>query len=109
MNSESISMKQLNERLPKLGKDEIVLDVRSRDEYTQAHVPGSRNIPHDQVAAHADELKRYARVYIHCQLGRRAQMAVAALSQKGLTNLVCIADGGMADWLSAGYPVQKGD
>ena len=104
---ERISMKDLNERLEHLGNDEIVLDVRTPEEYAEGHVPGSRNLNHDQVGSIAEELKQYKRVYIHCRSGARAQVAYGALLQKGLTNLVCIADGGIMDWLSAGYPVEK--
>ncbi len=103
-----ISMKALHERLSKLGKSEVVLDVRGRDEYAEGHVPGSLNIPHDEVAGHADELKKYERVYIHCRSGKRAQLAFAELVQQGLNNLICVSDGGMADWISAGYEVAKG-
>lgn len=108
MSTPHISMKALHERMSQLGKSEIVLDVRGPDEYAEAHVPGSLNIPHDQVASHAAKLKGYERVYIHCRSGKRAQIALAELEKQGLSNLVCISDGGMMDWVAAGYETVKG-
>ncbi len=106
MPSPQISMKDLREKLRQLGSDEIVLDVRGPGEFASGHVPGSRNIPHDQVAAHLDELRGYRRIYIHCRSGKRAQMASETLTRAGLENLVCIAGSGMDDWLASGFPTE---
>lgn len=108
MSKETVTMKVLHDRLANIGKKEMVLDVRGRDEYADGHVPRSINIPHDEVAQHASELKQYDRVYIHCRSGKRAQLAFADLEKQGLKNLVCISDGGMANWIEAGYETVKG-
>lgn len=105
---QTITMNELNERLGKLGKSELILDVREPDEYREAHVPGSRNIPLAEVGQHASELAKFERVYIHCRSGKRAQVAFAELESKGLKNLVCIAGGGMMDWVSAGFKFEQG-
>ena len=107
--SESISMLQLRDKLPTLGKNEVVLDVRGRDEFAEAHIKGALNIPHDEVGIHAAELKRYDKIYIHCRSGKRSQLATAELLKHGLTNLVCISDGGMMNWVEAGYETVKGN
>lgn len=104
----SINVNSLHDRVKELGKREVVLDVRGREEYAEAHVPGSINIPHDEVTQHAEKLKTYERIYIHCQAGRRAQLAYSELEKLGLRNLICITGGGMADWIAAGYEVEKG-
>lgn len=100
-------MTDLKNKLGKLSSDELILDVRSADEYKGGHVPGSRNIPHDQVAAHIAELKKFKHVYIHCQAGGRAGRAAATLAKEGLTNIVCISSSGMGEWISMGFPVEK--
>ena len=107
MNETQISMNDLFKKLDQLGPDEIVLDVRSADEFRSGHVPGSKNIPHEQVKSHAEELKRYAKIYVHCQAGKRAAMAVSELQKVGLSNLICIVASGMGDWIAAGYPTEK--
>ena len=106
--SANVSMHDLNKLVGHLGNGEIVLDVRSPEEYADGHIAGAKNIPHDQVVSHADELKKYKKIYVHCMRGGRAGMAFEALKAKGLTNLVCISSGGMADWMSAGYPTKRG-
>lgn len=105
--STRITMKELHERLGKLGKNEIILDVRGPDEYAEGHVPGSINISHEEVGTRAGELKRFEKIYIHCRSGKRAQIAMAELEKHGFKNLVCIADGGMLDWAAAGYEIVR--
>jgi rhodanese-related sulfurtransferase len=90
-----------------LTKDEAILDVREISEYIQGHVPGSINVPLSIIASKAEDLKRYKTLYVHCQAGRRSQMAVKTLETMGLNNMVCISDGGFADWAMAGYPVER--
>lgn len=104
----SISMTELFAKHTLLQPNELILDVRSPDEFAASHVPGAKNIPHDQVEKHALEFKKYDRVYIHCQLGKRAQMAHETLARAGLKNLVLVKDSGMADWLKSGHPVKIG-
>lgn len=101
------TMHDLHAGLSTLGKNDLILDVRSREEFAEGHIAGAKNIPHDEVAPHASELKGYDRVIIHCMRGGRATMAYQALSQAGLKNLVCIGTSGMGDWLAAGYPVTR--
>ena len=102
------TMKQLHDRLSKLREREIVLDVRTREEFAGGHVPGSINIPHDEVTDRSAELKEYERIYLHCKAGKRAQFAAGALEGKGFTNLVCVSDGGFDDWVAAGYESESG-
>jgi phage shock protein E len=90
-----------------LGPGEVILDVRRPDEYAEAHIKGSINIPVDEVAQKIEELKKYSKIYIHCKRGGRAQTAFQTLSQMGLTNLVCVHDAGMDKWLECGHPVEK--
>jgi rhodanese-related sulfurtransferase len=103
----TISMKDLKEKLGHLAQDELILDVRSPEEFALGHVPGSRNIPHGNVGRFADELRKYRNVYVHCQAGGRAMIAFQELKRLGLDNLVCIASGGMGDWVAAGFPIER--
>ena len=87
-----------------LKNNELILDVRSPLEFAQGHVTGAKNIPVDRVMNHAEELKKYDSLYVYCAAGMRSQAACQILSTLGLTNLVCIDDGGYADWEEAGFP-----
>lgn len=103
----NITMKDLKQKLGTLEEGEVILDVRSADEYRSGHVPGSKNIPHDQVDKHAAELGKFKRVYVHCQMGGRAGKAADILARLGLQNIVCVSGSGMGEWISLGYPVEK--
>lgn len=102
-----ITMKELHEKLGSLGPKDKIIDVRSPEEYKDGHVPGSKNIPHTEVTKFIDELRGFENVYIHCQMGGRAQRAASALEKAGLQNIVCVSISGMGDWISLGYPIQK--
>ena len=103
-----ISMDDLNGKLNSIGKDELILDVRTPEEFAEGHIAGARNIDHESVLDHLEELKRFKTVYVHCRSGGRAGRAVQALQNAGLTNLVCIGSSGMLHWVAAGYPVVTG-
>jgi rhodanese-related sulfurtransferase len=103
----TLSMDQLHEKLKNLGKDELILDVRTDEEYADGHVPGARNIPFDEVAPHVKELGRYRNVYLYCRSGSRVRFACQELGQLGLSNLAGVVSGGMPDWIAAGYPTEK--
>lgn len=105
---EDFSMDDLHKVWQSLPDNELIVDNRSPEEYEIGHVPGSRNIPFGTELQHVDELKQYARVYLHCRSGRRAQTAFTNLSIVGLNNLVCIGHSGMPNWVLAGYPVETG-
>ena len=104
---ENISMQDLYGHMDKLGSEEIVLDVRTPDEYASGHVPGSINIPVDELESRSEELKKYSKIFVHCRMGGRAQKAASYLESAGFDNLVCIAGNGMQAWIEEGFPVEK--
>jgi rhodanese-related sulfurtransferase len=100
-----MTVTELSSLLPAAGAR--LLDVRTPSEFEHAHVAGAYNVPLDQLREHAGEL-RHARgdVVLICQSGRRAQQAEQLLRERGMAN-VHVLDGGMAQWLSHGLPVQR--
>lgn len=103
----TISMEELYGKYEKLEGDELILDVRTPEEFNEGHVPGSRNITHTDVTAHAKELAKYKKVYVYCRSGGRVQMACFELLNQGLDNLVGVISGGMPNWIASGHPVEK--
>ncbi len=75
----------------------ILLDVRTPQEYAEGHIPGSRNIPLQEldrtvkIANHKD-----TPLFVHCLSGGRSRQAAAVLKQMGYTNVTNI--GGIADY-----------
>jgi rhodanese-related sulfurtransferase len=108
MSNTVMTLKEFHERHLTIGTKDVILDVRNPDEYAEARIKGSVNIPLPQIAQRASELKKYDHIYIHCKKGGRAQSAFQLLSGAGLDNLVCIHDAGMDLWISEGYEVERG-
>lgn len=100
-------MEKLNQDIAKLTESEVILDVRSKEEFNEGHVPGALNIPHDEVQNHLEELKKYSTIFVHCQKGGRAKLASETLDNLGLKNIACIDDSGMQHWIESSFPVEK--
>jgi phage shock protein E len=104
MSNVQLTLQEFHEQHLQLGKNDVILDVRNPDEFKEAHIKGALNFPLPEVAQHAEELKKYDHVFIHCKRGGRAKSAFDILAGSGLNNLVCISDAGMDMWIEKGFP-----
>ncbi|MBE7559150.1 FAD-dependent oxidoreductase [bacterium] len=75
----------------------LILDVRTPGEVERGHVPGSVNIPLDELAERLSELPRGRDIRVHCGVGARSHLATRLLREAGLSarNL----SGGFASYL----------
>jgi rhodanese-related sulfurtransferase len=104
---ETISIDDLHEKIAELGDNDLILDVRSPEEFSSGHIKGARNEGHETVTGIVEELKSYDTVYVHCKMGGRANMASETLVGAGLTNIVCVGNGGMERWGEMGWPIER--
>ena len=104
---QNIHMNDLKDIYQNLAPGEIILDVRTPEEFNEGHLSGAINISHDQVKEHSEELKKYSKLYVHCRSGRRVQLAGLDLMEAGIQNLVLITDSGIEDWKEAGLPLSR--
>ncbi len=104
---EDFTMDDLHRAWEQLGDNELIIDNRTPEEYAEGHVPGSINLPFGEEARHVDTIKKYAKAYIYCRSGRRAQTALTNLALAGIDNVTCVSHTGMPDWVKAGYDVEK--
>lgn len=109
MSNIKITLKEFHDRHMKLGKNDVILDVRNPDEYQEAHIKGALNIPLPELGQNADKLKKYDHIYIHCKRGGRAQSATQVLSDAGFNNVICVSDAGMEMWVAEGFPFERGN
>lgn len=86
-----------------LPKNELIVDIRTEDEYLDGHVPGAKNIPVDVIDRHTDELKKFQNIYLYCRSGGRVSVATEILSAQGLQNLNSVLNGGFPNWAARGY------
>ena len=66
----------------------VLLDVRTTQEYRDGHVPGSQNVPLQQL----DDVEELAEnketaLYVYCHSGMRSRQAVSLLQAMGYTNV----------------------
>ena len=85
-------------RLMEAEKDYILLDVRTREEYAEAHIPGAVCVPNEEIGTEPppelpdkDQL-----ILIYCRSGRRSKEAAQKLFDMGYTNIYEF--GGIIDW-----------
>lgn len=81
--------KRFNEGLQKARstKGSVLLDVRTKEEFKEGHIPGSVNIPLDKLAN--AQFEQNAAIFVYCQSGARSNRASDYLKSHGLevTNL----------------------
>lgn len=69
----------------------VLLDVRTREEYAAGRIPGSKNIPLDQLRMTAREVKNHETpLFVYCLSGARSRQAIPALQRMGYANLTNI-------------------
>ncbi len=70
---------------PPAAGEPLVIDVRTAEEYQQAHVQQAVNIPYEQMAVRIAALApdQNARIVLYCRSGRRSGIAEQTLRQLG--------------------------
>lgn len=102
-----IAPADLRQRLDRDDPDLLVLDVRTTEEFAAGHVPGARNVPHDQVVGRIAELAamKDREVVVYCRSGRRAAMAAQELRNAGFTRLRHL-EGDYPGWETSTQPAE---
>ena len=73
----------------------ILLDVRTESEYRSGHIPGSKNIPLQQLDKVESVIEnKEGALFVYCYSGARSGQAVSQLRRMGYTNVQNI--GGIA-------------
>lgn len=84
------------------------LDVRTPQEWNEAHVPGATLLPMEDLANRVNELPQGLELVVYCRSGNRSAQAVRVLLEAGFTDVYSM-DGGLSDWIAAGYEVDTGE
>jgi glyoxylase-like metal-dependent hydrolase (beta-lactamase superfamily II)/rhodanese-related sulfurtransferase len=103
-----MSLAELNESVESMKTELIVLDVRERDAFEAAHIPGARLLPRGQLELRVNEelTDPTRRILVYCEFGRISTLATATLRQMGFHGAVAL-DGGMKAWREAGYRLES--
>ena len=66
----------------------VLLDVRSPQEYREGHIPGSQNVPLQQLDKVEEVTENKDTVlYVYCHSGARSRQAVSLLQAMGYTSV----------------------
>jgi len=86
---------------------DLVIDVRTPDEYARGHLPGAVNVGVDGIALWARAaLRPGSQVVTTCSTGNRSWRAAQSLGRLGHTALSLT--GGVKAWAAAGLPLASG-
>jgi rhodanese-related sulfurtransferase len=101
----SMSAEQAHEQLNS-STPPFLLDVRSPNEFRDAHIQGAKLIPLDDLSRRLNELPKDREILVVCRSGARSGMAAGQLVNAGfkVTNL----SGGLMAWSQRGLTLVKG-
>ena len=76
-------------------KKNVLLDVRTPEEFAEGHVPGAINIDvkNNNFTDEISKLDTKNNYYIYCKSGVRAKLATDKMQEKGFKNAVNFKDG----------------
>jgi rhodanese-related sulfurtransferase len=87
-----------------------LIDVRTKEEFDETHIPGARSIPLPELRApkflRNRKLSATEPVYVICRSRVLAGLASGILKGAGCANAV-VVDGGMETWQAQGLPVVR--
>ncbi len=86
----------------------LVVDVRPREAYERAHVPGALSVPLDEITARVDELRSSDKAIVTYCAGPRGEnglKAAIALRELGVKRVRALT-GGFQSWVTQGNVVE---
>ncbi|MGA8708867.1 MAG: MBL fold metallo-hydrolase [Steroidobacteraceae bacterium] len=104
-----MSLAELKARVEAGSEELLILDVRERDAYEAAHIPGARLLPRGQLELRVNQElpDPTRRIVTCCEFGRISTLATATLRSMGFSRAVAL-DGGMQAWREVHYPTRTG-
>jgi rhodanese-related sulfurtransferase len=76
-----------------ISKADLLIDVRTALEFVEGNIPGSINIPVDELRNRLDEIEKNKNIFIYCQIGLRGYLAQRILLQNGFQHVQNISGG----------------
>jgi hydroxyacylglutathione hydrolase len=99
-----LTVMELKEKMDR--EDVFVLDVRSKGEYDESHIPESVNVYVGLLDKHLDKVPKDRPVAVLCKSGTRSSFGSSILLRAGYNNVYNVL-GGMSSWEKAGYPSHR--
>jgi hydroxyacylglutathione hydrolase len=90
-------------------EDLLVVDVRGAKEFAAGHIPGSRNVPYEELLDRLGELPRERPIALVCSAGKRSGLAASLLQREGFPRLLHVTPGGVTAWARRGGRLETGE
>ena len=87
-------------------KDYYLIDVRTKEEYSQGHLGGAALIPVDEIKNRLTEIPKDKPVIVYCKSGARSMQAANILVSNGFKTVYNMT-GGIEEWQKEGYRLSK--
>lgn len=89
----------------------FILDVRTKEEYAAGHINGStllavQDIPKQELVEKLKEIPKDKKILVYCRTGSRSAQASRILAENGFARVYNM-QGGITEWMNAGYEVEK--
>jgi hydroxyacylglutathione hydrolase len=102
---ERINIDELHRRLTS-AEAPAILDVRDETEWRAGHISGAQHIHVADLPRHLHELPMDRPIAVVCRTGHRASIAASIVAALGRQTVA--VQGGVGDWIAAGYPTRFG-
>ncbi len=102
-----MSLAEVRRRIDNDDGDLIVLDVREREAFESAHIPGAIHVPRGQLELRVNDVFQDPgrRIVVYCEYGVISTLAAATLKDMGFDRAVAL-DGGFKAWRDAGNAIE---
>ena len=100
-----LSPEEAHQKL-KAGTPPLLVDVRTREEYREARIPGSKLVPLHELDQRMRELDKTRSILLYCRSGARSGAALRMLKGKNYPRVSHIR-GGIIAWARMGLPMEK--
>ena len=87
-------------------KQVVLLDVRTPEEFRQAHLRGALLIPLAELQKRVSEIPRGRPLLVYCAVGTRSSTAAGMLASKGYREIYHMSDG-LVGWYKQGFPIER--
>ena len=74
-------------------KDDLLIDVRTKEEFEAGHIENALNIPVDDLRARMHEIDPNKKIYTYCRAGLRGYLAQRILKQNGFNSIMNLSGG----------------
>ncbi len=85
----------------------VIIDVRQRGEYSEAHIPHTRHVSAGKLLAKIAEVPAGRPLLVMCAGGDRSVAAASVLRANGFSDVANVTDG-FDEWRARGLPVESG-